>query len=248
MADRTTVIEIKMDASELFEIVKNWANTTKFSVHVNDENKIMYFKNISFNRAWLVVENMGENAKVTAWLAPKGLDPNKQGNAWTGWKIPVPNSFAIGPALVYKKDFRSLVETLESKTGSVIKPNKVTSIQFKTNRDVYVIIIIVFGVLNLLNGLLGLFNSAIASSTIKGAQELLLNTGMFHALMGVILMLTANLLKKGKLLAIWLYAFSILLSIAYYLLMGYRLPYLTIVIYIGTLSSLWKLKKDGEIS
>ena len=45
MEDKTTIVEISMDPTELFETVQPWATETKFAVYEKNEKRTIYSKN-----------------------------------------------------------------------------------------------------------------------------------------------------------------------------------------------------------
>ena len=121
MEDITTVVELSIEPTELYEIIQSWAKETKFSVYEKNEKRTIYSKNIIATTAWLLIENQGENAKIIAWLAPRGLNiPDAKGSTWSGRKIAIPNGFAMGPVSIYKKQFNELMEMLKSKSKNIV--------------------------------------------------------------------------------------------------------------------------------
>ena len=246
MEDKTTIVEISMDPTELFETVQSWATETKFSVYEKNEKRTIYSKNIRSVTAWLVIENHNENAKLNAWLAPKGLKPDAKGSTWSGRKIAVPNGFATGPASIYKKQFNKLMEMLKSKSKNiVIQENKN---QQKLEKDTFVKGLVAIGIIQLIVGVLGIISASAFISSYPDLGNVSLKNGIFSMVLGTLTFICSRLLKNGKALAIWLYSATILINVAYDIAMGHKFPYFSILF--GTFIT-WKLltfKKEWELS
>ncbi len=54
MEDKTTIVEISMDPTELFETVQSWATETKFSVYEKNEKRTIYSKNIRLQHGLVI--------------------------------------------------------------------------------------------------------------------------------------------------------------------------------------------------
>jgi len=246
MEDKTTIVEISMDPTELFETVQSWATETKFAVYEKNEKRTIYSKNIIATTAWLLIENQGESAKLNAWLAPKGLKPDAKGSTWSGRKIAIPNGFTTGPASIYKKQFNKLMEMLKSKSKNiVIQENKN---QQKLEKDTFVKGLVAIGIIQLIVGVLGIISASAFISSYPDLGNVSLKNGIFSMVLGTLTFICSRLLKNGKALAIWLYGATILINVAYDIAMGHKFPYFSILF--GTFIT-WKLltfKKEWELS
>jgi hypothetical protein len=64
-----------MEFSKLMEILQEWATEVGFSIHEKTSKRILYTDKHGLSGAkWISIENLGANAKVSAWVAPKGLE------------------------------------------------------------------------------------------------------------------------------------------------------------------------------
>jgi hypothetical protein len=125
MADRVTVVDVKMETSKVIAIAQRWAAETGFSIHERTEERILYYHHRRISgTAWLSIANHGSSTSLSAWVAPRGLGPDEEGSFWKGHKIPLPIGFALGPLGRFKKRFNLLLGMLkdESSDPSVITP------------------------------------------------------------------------------------------------------------------------------
>ncbi len=251
MEDITTVVELIIEPIELYEVTQSWAAKAKFSAYEKNEKRTIYSKNIQFNTAWLLIENQGENAKLNAWLAPKGLKPDAEGSAWSGRKIAVPNGFAMGPVSIYKKQFNELMEMLKSKSKNIVRSQssqKEGKNQQKIEKGTYVKGLAFIGVIEFLLGAV----SAISASTFISAYPevgiVSLKNGVFNMVLGILTFICSRMLKNGKALAIWLYGATILINVAYEIAMGHKFPYFSILFGVLITWQLLKLKGGWELS
>lgn len=224
MEDKITVVEVDMDASELNRIVEQWATETKFVLNQKNEKRILYSKNIRLNTAWLSIEGEGENAKIIAWIAPKGLKPDVKGNAWSGWKMAVSNGPIFGPAAIYRKQFNKLMETLKIKSANIVTNNNQPKIEKRT----FVNILVAIGAIEFLSGALSVISAVTFTTSYPELGNISLQNGIFNMVLGILTLISSQMLKNGKELALWLYGSTILLNITYEIAMGHKFPYLSI--------------------
>jgi hypothetical protein len=251
MTDKITSIDINTASPEILETIRKWTVDAGFSIYEENEKRIIYYKDIRFNTAWFLIKEENGKIKIDTWLAPKGMTPDITGNMWKGYKIPVPSGFAIGPNAIYKKLYRSLMEALESNPGSTVQFNKTSSDRPRIKKGTFVNIFIFIGILDLLSGSLNLFNaynSFAAQYINENIKNTFVTNGIYEIVMGIIFIVIAQLLRKGKLLAIWLYSLTIVIIVVYHMVMGYKFPYFQIIFGALTIALLLELKKNGELS
>lgn len=252
MEDITTVVQLSIEPTELYEIIQSWATETKFSVYEKNEKRTIYSKNIRiFNTAWLLIENQGESAKLDAWLAPKGLKPEAKGSTWSGRKIAIPNGFAMGPVSIYKKQFNKLMEMLKSKSKNIVMSQsnqKEGRNQQKVEKGTYVKGLAVIGVIEFLLGAISAISASTFISAYPGVGSVSLKNGIFNMVLGILTFICSRLLKNGKALAIWLYSATILINVAYEIAMGHKIPYFSMIFGVFITWQLLTYKKEWELS
>ena len=252
MADNITVVDVEMEPSKVVAIVDRWASENEFSVHERTGKRVLfrYDRHIA-SASWLSVENLGAKARLSAWLAPKGLDPDAKGSFWKGNKVAIPVGFATGPLRRFKKQFNKLVEMIkrESNDPSVI-PATQNEIPVRFSKDGFAKGTMVFAVIVLLNGVLGIFNSiSLANAQIlPGLDITFVRDGVVNLVYGALLFFCARLLKNGKALSIWLYGATIVFSVGQDLARGSKFPFLTVLFGVWITSQLLGLKKQGQLA
>jgi hypothetical protein len=251
MEDITTVVELSIEPTELYEVIQSWATEEKFSVYEKNEKRTIYSKNIRvFNTAWLLIENQGESAKINAWLAPKGLKPDAKGSTWSGRKIAIPNGFAMGPVSIYKKQFNKLMEMLKSKSNNIVmrKSNQNEGQNQPKEKEGYVKGLAFIGIIEFLLGMISAISASTFISSYPEVGNVSLKNGIFNMVLGVLTFICSRMLKNGKVLAIWLYSATILLNVAYEISMGHKLPYFSILFGAIITWQLLILKKKWKLS
>ena len=138
MADNITVVDVAMEPSEVVAIVDRWASENEFSIHERTGEKVLfrYGRHIA-TASWLSVENLGAKARLSAWLAPKGLDTDAKGSFWKGNKVAIPVGFATGPLGRFRKQFNALSEIIKRESNDPLvipsaEPTKQTSMSKDT--------------------------------------------------------------------------------------------------------------------
>jgi hypothetical protein len=251
MEDITTVVEFVIEPVKLYEIIQSWATEAKFSIYEKNEKRTIYSKNIRFNTAWLLIENQGENTKLNAWLAPRGMQPDAKGSTWSGWKIAVPNGFAIGPVSIYKKQFNKLMEMLKSKSKNIVMSQsnqRGGKNQQKIEKGTYVKGLAFIGIIEFLLGMLSTISASTFISSFPAVGNVTLINGIFNMVLGILTFTCSRLLKNGKALAIWLYSAAILINVAYEIAMGHKFPYFSMLIGAFIIWQLLTFKKEWELS
>jgi hypothetical protein len=251
MEDITTVVELSIEPTELYEIIQSWAAEAKFSVFEKNEKRIIYSKNILAAAVWLLIENQGENSKLIAWIAPRGLRPDAKGSAWIGWKAAVPNGFAMGPASIYKKQFNELMEMLKSKSKNIVMSQsnqKEGKNQQKAEKGTYVKGLAVIGVIEFLLGAISVISASTFISAYPGVGSVTLKNGIFNIVLGILTFICSRMLKNGKALAIWVYSATILINVAYEIAMGHKFPYFSMLFGAFITWQLLTFKKEWELS
>lgn len=250
MEHKTTTAEFKIEPEIFHTIIQNWIKNTKFSLYEKGEGREIHNKNFFASSAWLAIEVRGENVRLEAWLGNKGLKPEDKPSAWKGAKIPVPTGLAFGLPATYKKEFRRLIKELEANMGGQkisISINGDLISQPKANKETFAKAFVFLAIINFASGALNIFNSTNEYMQ-QGFADHLIKNGVFDIVLGVIIGFSAYFLKKGKVMSIWLYAASILITVAYNITMGHTFPYFSVLIGFLIISPLWELKEIGELS
>jgi hypothetical protein len=250
MPDRTTVVELVIDPTELFAVTRMWAQGSGFAVHEQRPDRTLYTRNVRAGKAWLSVENDGKNAKLEAWLAPRGKGAESSDSFWTGWKTALPQGLAFGPASIYKKHFMKLLDLLTSRAESIgerrIMP-ELNKPRIWTTRTSLAKILGVGGIIYLVSGLLGLASPLIfpAFAAISITPPI---ASLSDTLLGLLSLATSRALSKGKAIAIWLYGGTLLVDIAANLSKGHQPNFLVLSFGLLFLWQMLALKKQGELS
>lgn len=243
MEDNTTIVESNMGFIKLDKIVESWALGTKFSVREKSEKRILYFKNIRLNTAWLSIENRGETTKITAWFAPKSLGPDDKGSFWSGYKYSIHNSLAFGPIAIYRKQFNKLMEMLKTTPDNLVISQKGSNDQQKRNKGAFVNGLVILGIIEIVSGVLSVLSASTFLTDYPDTGNMALRNGIFDMVLGVLIFVSSRMLKNGKALAIWLYGSTILLNVAYETAISHKLPYFSVVF--GALIT-WQLFNNKE--
>jgi hypothetical protein len=182
---------------------------------------------------------------------PHTVELDAKGNAWSGRKIAVPTSFAIGPASVYKKQFNKLMEMLKSKSTNIIigkSDQKDGKNQPKIEKGAYVKGLAVVGIIAFLLGLISTISASTFISAYPDVGIVSLKKGIFNIVLGILTFICSRLLKNGKALAIWLYSSTVLLNVVYEIAMGHKLPYFSMLFGAFITWQLLTFKKEWELS
>lgn len=110
------------------------------------------------------------------------------------------------------------------------------------NKSIFVIALAIFGILNILIGLIGLVSVIIPflSESILTLAGTTIPNALFDLFLGGLILASSKAFAQGKIVAIWVYGASILLDILYKLMVGYPLNYVFIVF---GLFLIWQLLK-----
>lgn len=252
MADRVTTVDVKMEPSKVISIAERWAAETGFSIHERTGQRVLYchHRRIS-GTEWLSIETFGSNIKLSAWVAPRSLDPDENGSFWKGNKIPLPVGFALGPLGRFKRHFNMFLGMIRNEASdlSVITKGGKT-FQTPWTRESYAKVFIWMGVFVLLYGGLSLYNgtSSIARQLFPETAEEFVREGLTNLLMGGMFITCAMLLKKGKAISIWLYGGTMIFSAGLDLTRGADFPFFPILFGVWVTSQLLRLKKQGQLA
>ncbi len=251
MTHRTTIVELAIEPADLYGIIQNWALESKFSIYEKNNRRTLYSKNILAVKAWLSIENNEKNAKIEAWLSPRGVGPDFSANFWTGQKIALPKGFAVGPGMVYKKKFYKLIDLLASKSQNITAaeaPQKENNSQAKMKKSTIVSGLAIFGVISFLTGLLGvIYARGFVSSNLPSFAETMFLDSLFDMFFGVLIFMCSRVLAKGKASAIWLYGGAILIDSIFNIVIGQKLNFIFIGFGLLFISQMLKFKKEWEL-
>ncbi len=253
MEHRTTVVEFAIEPVTLFAIAQSWADEFGFSLYEKNGNRAIYSKSIRLMKAWLSVENRGENARVEAWLSGPGVGPDFEGNAWRGWKTALPQGIGFGPQFIYRKQFDALLGLLKGKTQNAIEENSPQpasgsgpildkSILTKGNA-LLGIVILIGAAINLLSAA-----SLLLKSVFPSLAREMLTSGIFSVVVGVLVFVSSRALAKGKLVAAWLYGVGILIDSIYNIIAGRATNYLFIGFGVIFIWQMLKFKNEWRLS
>ncbi|HET6594174.1 MAG TPA: hypothetical protein VFG81_01040 [Anaerolineales bacterium] len=97
-------------------------------------------------------------------------------------------------------------------------------------KSTFVIALAIFGVFSILAGMISLATWVTLSSgaVMPGLAEAMLTDAVYEFALGALLFASSRAFAKGRILAVWLYAASILLDVLYNILTGNPLNYLFI--------------------
>lgn len=112
-------------------------------------------------------------------------------------------------------------------------------------RTTFVIALAVFGVINILTGLISLFSANVLVSSVVMPQlvNAILVDVAFDLVLGALIIASSNALAHGRMQATWLYAGCLVLDILFNLFMGYPLNY----VFIGfALLIIWQIIQYKE--
>ena len=251
MQHRTTVVELIVEPTDLFEVTQNWAQISKFSPYEKGENQTIYFKKILLVKAWLAVEHNGEKGKLEAWMSGPGVGPDFEGSTWAGWKTALPQGFSYGPPSVYKKEFRNLLSLLSTKSTSMVRHETGKQAnQPQPNLNKLTKGLAVLGVIYLLLGAFSLLSAAslfLRSSFLSLANTMLLD-GVSDIFFGALLFFSSKALSKGKVMGIWLYIGAVLIDSIYGIATGHNLNYFLIGFALLFIWQMFKWKNSWNLS
>jgi len=253
MAHKTTVIEFTMEPSELFPIVRNWANESGFSFYGHIQNRNVYCKNVRFSKAWMSVENNGENIRIETWLSSPSVGPDFEGNAWVGWKTPLRRGFLMGPVLTCRNQIDTLLNLLRSKTQNLRQKNssQQTSNAYPAlNKSTLSKGLAIVAVIGLLTGTANLISATglLLRSTYRNLGNAMLVDGIFDVIIGLLILAASRAVAKGRTLAIWLYGASILVDSAFNIAMNRPMNYVFIGLGLLFIWQMFRLKNEKQLS
>lgn len=102
--------------------------------------------------------------------------------------------------------------------------------QLVLNKKAFIASLAIFGVFDILAGLIGLVTAIIlfSNASMPSLASSTLIDGVYKLSLGGLILSSSVTFAKGKLLSVWLYAGGILLSSVYSLVMGYPVNYVFI--------------------
>jgi len=253
MADNITVVEVGIEPSKVVAIVDRWAAETDFSVHERTEKRVLYrYERHISTVSWISIENLGTKARLSAWLAPKGLDPDAKGSFWKGNKTTFPPiGLAMGPLGRFRKQFNTLSDIIKSESDDPIVISAVNSpYHIPITNNNFAKFFIWLGVIVFLYGALNLYNgtSSLARQLFPDMAEEFVRDGLVNIFVGIIFLVCSMLLKKGKAMSIWLYGATILITIGYAAAQKADFPTFPILFGVVIISQLMGLKKEGQLT
>lgn len=253
MADNITVIEVEMEPSKLMAIADRWAAETEFSVHERTEKRVLYRYDRHISTvSWLSIENLGTKASLSAWLAPKGMDPDTQGSFWKGNKVTFPPvGVAMGPLGRFRKQFNALSTAIKNESQDPLVISTANDPrQIPITKNSFSKFFIWLGVIVFLNGALNLYNgtNSMTRQLFPDMAEGFIWDGLVNLFLGVIFLICSILLKKGKASSIWLYGASMLLTIGLAAVQKADFPFLMILFGVWIASQLLGLKRQGQLT
>lgn len=253
MADNITVVEVAMEPSKVAAIVDRWAAETEFAVHERTEKRALYRYDRHISTvSWLSIENLGTKARLSAWLAPKGMDPDTKGSFWKGNKVTFPPvGIAMGPLGRFRKQFNALSDIIKNETNDPLVVEAANGPhQIPITKNSLAKFLIWVGVIVLLYGVLNLYNgtNSMTRQLFPDMAEEFVRDGLVNIFLGVVFLICSILLKKGKALSIWLYGASMLLPIGFAFAQKADFPFFPILFGVLITSQLLGLKKQGQLA
>lgn len=251
MKDRITETEWELEYSRAVEIAQEWALEAKFAVHEMTDKRILFSQNNGLaGIRWVLIERLSTKIKLSAWFAPKSLGPDQEGNFWKGNKQPIPTGIGFGQIGRFKKDFNKLLEQIgadsngPSVSSTIQKANQPVFSKDNLAKGLMVLAILIF-----LNSAMSIFTGTqmLSNQLLPDFAESLLQDAFIEMAVGIVLFVSAQLLKKGKSLSIWLYGATLLFSVVYDLAIGANFPFFTMLFGLWIMSQLLALKKQGEL-
>ena len=117
------------------------------------------------------------------------------------------------------------------------------------NKKVFVASLAIFGVFDILAGILSLVTAIIlfSNASMPSLASSTLIDAIYKLSLGALILASSMIFAKGRLLAIWFYAGGILLSNLYNLIMGYPLNYVFIAFGLLLIWQIWKYKNQLEL-
>lgn len=231
MEHRTTVVQLTMEPTDLLMTVQDWADKSRFALYEKRENRTIYSKKILLVKAWLSVENNGENARIEAWLSGPNVGPDFAGNAWRGWKTALPQGFGFGAPFTYRKKFDMLLNLLRSKIPDVPGQNLfqeegnsqpvLSKSALAKGFAILGVILFVMGGLNVFSGT----SLLLLKTAFPSLAKSILTDGIFGITIGALIFASSRALAKGKVWAVWLYGGSIIADAIYNIVVGRPMNY-----------------------
>lgn len=247
MEHRTTIIELTIEPTKLFEIVQDWAQKSKFSIYEKRENRVIYSKSIRLVKAWLSVEHGGGIGKLEAWMSGTGVGPDFEGDAKKGWKIALPQGFGLGPQHIYRKKFNNLLNKIAEKYPHIIMDETVKiapTVKVSTKSSlspiftIYGLFLVISGGITLLSAL-----SFVSTKSFPDLANDMLLKSIFDIAVGILIFATSRAMAKGKALAIWLCGISMVIEVSGQLITGEKLNFLFIMFGIY---ALWHISQENK--
>ena len=233
MEHRTTVVELVIEPTDLYGIIQNWALESKFTLYEKNRSRTVYAKSMRGAKAWLSIENDEKDAKLEAWLSSESVGPEFSGNLWVGWKIALPQGFAIGTPAAYRKQVQKLLSLLSNRSTNMVRfeaGKQANPLQPTLNKSTMTKGLAVFGVISFIFGIVTLLSAV--SLILQGSFLSLANTMLTDAasdmILGALSFASSKALSKGKALGIWLYGSGILVDTIYNITMGHTPNYFVI--------------------
>lgn len=243
MPHQTTVVEVAIQPADLFLIVQEWAKNTGFSLYEKRDHRAIYSKKMRGGRAWLAVEAREERGKLEAWLSSGQLGPEFEGNLLVGWKMALPEGFAIGTPRAYKKQFNQLLGLIRTKSTSITSPQ-----QAALKRSIFTKGLTLFGIICLVGGVINLVSGITIESSYPSLARHSLVDGFSELVLGTLLLLSSRALKQGKSLGIWLYGTGMAVKYISSFAKGEPLNYFFMGLTLLIIWQVFKSKKEWELS
>ena len=252
MADNITVVEVEMEPSKVLAIADRWAAETDYSLHERTQNRSLYrYDRHVSTKSWISIESLGENTRVSAWLAPKGLDPDAKGSFWKGNKVAIPVGFAMGPLGRLKKQFNALSESIKNESNNPLVISSAGETKKATaSKDTFSKIFVWLGVFIFLYGGLNLYNGTNSMTTqlFPELARAFVWDGVVNVSLGVVFLICSILLRNGKALSIWLFGASVLFTVGQDIVKGADFPFFPILLGIWVMSELMGLRRQGQLA
>lgn len=251
MKDSITEIELNLEFSRAAEIVQEWAAAAKFTAHEKTSRSALYHRYQNFGTTfWVYVEYLGQKVKLSAWVAPKGLEHDQEGSFWKGNKRPVPIGFTFGPIGRFKKQFADLLKRLHSESNNISAPIMQNERHSALSKENFAKGLVTFSIIVFLNGVLSVYNASylMSNQLFPDFGAISLQRGIIDIVIGVILFITSRFLKSGKAFSIWLYGMTVMLSVGQDLAIGAKFPFFTVLFGVWVISQLVGLKKQGQLA
>ncbi len=252
MENKTTVAELVIEPTDLSSIVDEWAQKEKFSLYESTGTHTIYARNVRATKAWLSVENKAKNARIEAWISPKGVGPDFSGSFWKGYKVSVYNGQLIGPVAVYRKQYERLMRLLKAKSKEPASHETAWIVENHSsglNKSTFVTGLTGLGLISIASGVINILNVRVVLASFQpDFADTVTVTSAFEILFGIVVFVASRLLAKGKLLALWVYGTALLADSIFNLINGQSFSYVLIGFGLLMIWQMFKFKNEWGLA